>query len=119
MIMPNVVPRPHASPSYLGDFDLKRRHKNECYLVSASRTYLERSFGPHNSAGVHVGYSLDSPLRSQDPRGGSDFLAPSRPRGRFLAFGGPLLRSVAAKKVHIIECVILAGSSLCRCQPTV
>jgi hypothetical protein len=63
MIMPNVVPRPHASgisvePSYLGDFDLKvkRRHKNECYLVSASRTYLERSFGPHNSAGVRVGY---------------------------------------------------------------
>ena len=55
MIMPNVVPRPHASPSYLGDFDLKRRHKNECYLVSASRTYLERSFGPHNSAGVRVG----------------------------------------------------------------
>ena len=54
--MPNVVPRPHASPSYLGDFDLKRRHKNECYLVSASRTYSERSFGPHNSAGVRVGY---------------------------------------------------------------
>ena len=44
-------------------------------------------------------YSLDSPLRSQDPRGGSDFLAPSRPRGRFLAFGGPFLRSVAAQKV--------------------
>ena len=44
-------------------------------------------------------YILDSPLRSQDPRGGSDFLAPSRPRGRFLAFGGPLLWSVAAKKV--------------------
>ena len=45
----------NASPLYLGDFDLKRRHKNECYLVSASRTYLERSFGPHNSAGVRVG----------------------------------------------------------------
>ena len=44
-------------------------------------------------------YSLDSPLRSQDPRGGSDFLAPSRPRGRFLAFRGPFLRSVAAQKV--------------------
>jgi len=62
MKMPNVVPRPHASPSYLGDFDLKRRHKNECYLVSASRTYLERSFGPHNSAGVRMGY--DSAKRS-------------------------------------------------------
>ena len=31
--MPNVVPRPHVSPSYLGDFDLNGTHKNECYLA--------------------------------------------------------------------------------------
>ena len=40
-------------------------------------------------------------LRSQDPRGGSDFLAPSQPRGHFLASGGPFLRSVAAQKSQL------------------
>ena len=43
-------------------------------------------------------YSLDSPLRSQDCRGGSVFLAPSPPRGRFLAFGGRFLRSVGCNQ---------------------
>ena len=48
--------------------------------------------GPHP-------YSLDSPLRSKDFHGGSDFLASRWTRGHFLVLEGAFLRWVAAENV--------------------
>ena len=86
---------------------ISRQHSQAECVASAALSRRESS--QINISTSPVAYSLDSPLRSQD-RGlqGVRFLSSQPASGRFLAFRGPFLRSVAAQK-SVIECVILQG----------